>query len=255
MRVVGAGVAAFLGWAFQGVGPATDARAAMEASPPTKVGGLGLLFGDEPTVAIYCGAKVRRASYAPLAQSVAEKTGSGVLVLQSPQFAGLCVYAKKPANVEKVLERFPTVTCIAGHSIGGLWAAEFCRDLFDAGKWPSAGLDFVHLGVHGKGVSLSPFRILPFRKVGWTVATQDCTMLRAAEGDVTAYVERVVDELPKGSTIFELDGGNHEQYGDYGSPGPAQGLAYKDNPATMPAEEQREVVAEAIALIARGGEA
>ena len=80
-------------------------------------------------------------------------------------------------------------------------------------------------------------------------------MLRAAEGDVTAYVERVVDELPKGSTIFELDGGNHEQYGDYGSPGPAQGLAYKDNPATMPAEEQREVVAEAIALIARGGEA
>lgn len=252
MRIASAGVAAFLGWAFQGVGPSVDARAAVTSAPPTKVPGLGLLFGDTPTVAIYCGAKVRRESYAPLAQSVAEKVGGGVLVLQSPQGAGLCVYAIKPASVATVLDAFPSVKCIAGHSIGGLWAVEYCRDLHEAGDWPTAGLSFVHLGVHGKGVSLSPFKELPFERVGWTIASEDCTMQRAAGGDVPAYVARVVDELPEGATIFEFDGGNHEQYGDYGSPGPARGLAYKDNPASMTKEKQREAVAAAVADIARG---
>ena len=78
-------------------------------------------------------------------------------------------------------------------------------------------------------------------------------MQRAADGlAVGDYVARVVDELPAGATIVELDGGNHEQYGDYGSPGPAQGLAYKDNEATMPRDEQREAVAAAIADVAVG---
>ena len=129
-------------------------------------------------------------------RSVFEKVGGGVLVLQSPQIAGLCVYAVKPPPVAKVLEEFPSIACIAGHSIGGLWAAEFCRDMHAAGQWPDAGLAFVHLGVHGKGISLAPFRQLPFRSVGWAYATNDCTMLRAANGDVQAYVERVVEELP-----------------------------------------------------------
>ena len=157
MRIATAAVGAFLGWAFQGVGPSRDARWALVRTEPklVPVPGLGLLFGSDPTLALYCGAKVRRESYAPLAEAVAAKTGSGVLVLQSPQFLGLCVYAKKPANIAKVLEQYPTITCVAGHSIGGLWAAEFCRDLHERGAWPSAGLDFVHLGVHGKGVSLA----------------------------------------------------------------------------------------------------
>ena len=47
-----------------------------------------------------------------------------------------------------------------------------------------------------------------------------------------------------------MKGGNHENYGAYGSPGPAQGLAYKDNEATMPAEEQREAVAALLAEVA-----
>ena len=205
------------------------------------------------TEKIYCGAKVRRESYAPLAQAVAEQIGEGVLVLQSPQALGLCVYAIKPPTVATVLERFPTVTCIAGHSIGGLWAVEYCRDLYEAGGWPSAGLEFVHLGVHGKGVSLAPFRELPFKSVGWTIATEDCTMLRAAEGDEPAYMLRAMKELPEGAKVFKFDGGNHEQYGDYGSPGPAQGLAYKDNAASMPGEEQREAIAMAIAEIAGSG--
>ena len=68
-----------------------------------------------------------------------------------------------------------------------------------------------------------------------------------------AYMERVVQELPEGAKVFTLEGGNHEQYGDYGSPGPARGLAYKDNAASMPREEQREAVASAIAEVAGTG--
>ena len=56
MRVAAAGFAAFLGWAFQGVGPSADAKATISAAPPVKAPGLGLLFGgEEPKVAIYCG--------------------------------------------------------------------------------------------------------------------------------------------------------------------------------------------------------
>mmetsp|Transcript_13649 Transcript_13649/g.42204 ORF Transcript_13649/g.42204 Transcript_13649/m.42204 type:complete len:252 (-) Transcript_13649:103-858(-) len=166
-----ASVAGFLGWAFQGVGPSKDAAKVCRDAGPSKIRGLNraLLFGNgEPAVALYCGAKVRKASYAPLACAISEKLGGdGVLVLQSP----LNVYAFKPATVEKVLDRYPSVRCVAGHSIGGLWAVEFCRDLVAAGKWPENGLSFYYMGVHGRGVSLEPFRGLPFDKVGWSCAS------------------------------------------------------------------------------------
>ena len=73
------------------------------------------------------------------------------------------------------------------------------------------------------------------------------TQSAAAEGDVAGYVARVTGELPEGAAVLQIDGGNHEQYGSYGSPGLAQGLAYKDLPATISAEAQAEMVAAAIA--------
>ena len=79
---------------------------------------------------------------------------------------------------------------------------EFCRDVEAAGAWPTEDLSFFYLGVHGKGVSLAPFKELPFRRVGWSCATEDCTMLRAAGDDVEGYVARVRDEeLPAGAKI------------------------------------------------------
>ncbi|KAJ1492958.1 hypothetical protein T484DRAFT_1605285, partial [Baffinella frigidus] len=107
----GAGVATFLGWAFQGVGPSPEASAVMEHARPVDVSKLnGLLFGgSSPKVVIYCGAKVRRESYAPLAQAVLKELDvedAGVLVLQSP----FNVYAFKPATVAEVLEEYPSIT-------------------------------------------------------------------------------------------------------------------------------------------------
>jgi hypothetical protein len=255
--LTGAGITAFLGWAFQGVGPSQAAKATIQQGfEPETVGRLNaLLFGGpEPVLALFCGAKIRRESYAPLAQDFLEQLGrpeAGVLILQSP----FNIYAFKPSSVTKVLNEYPSVECVAGHSIGGLWAAEFCRDLHAAGDWPSGDLSFFHMGVHGKGVSLKPFKELPFRRVGWSYASEDCTLLRAAGGAqaVAAYVEGVRDELPTDrATVYEIPGGNHEQYGSYGSPGFAQGLAYQSNPATISEEEQRSIVASALVATVRG---
>ena len=195
--LTGAGITAFLGWAFQGVGPSQAAKATIQQGfEPETVGRLNaLLFGGpEPVLALFCGAKIRRESYAPLAQDFLEQLGrpeAGVLILQSP----FNIYAFKPSSVTKVLNEYPSVECVAGHSIGGLWAAEFCRDLHAAGDWPSGDLSFFHMGVHGKGVSLKPFKELPFRRVGWSYASEDCTLLRAAGGAqaVAAYVARACE--------------------------------------------------------------
>jgi hypothetical protein len=67
-----------------------------------------------------------------------------------------------------------------------------------------------------------------------------------------AYVDRVRDQLPASATIYEIAGGNHEQYGSYGSPGYSKGLAYKDLVAKISAEDQCAQVARAIAATARG---
>ena len=78
------------------------------------------------------------------------------------------------------------------------------------------------------------------------------TPLECAQA-VAAYVEGVRDELPTDrATVYEIPGGNHEQYGSYGSPGFAQGLAYESNPATISEEEQRSIVASALVATMRG---
>ena len=209
--MAGAVCAPFLGWAFQGVGPSPEAKAAVAKAPPTKVDGLGnaLLFGGAtPTVALYCGAKVRPESYAPLAQAIIKKLeaaggSGGVLVLQSP----FNVYAFKPATVAKVLEAYPSVTCVAGHSIGGLWAAEFCRDLHEAGAWPGKGLDFFYMGVHGKGISLEQFGAVPFRKVGWSWASEDVTMQRAAAATSQGTSRAMQPSCPRAGGHMRSQGG------------------------------------------------
>ena len=260
-----AGVAGFLGWAFQGIGPSPEAKATIAEFPwlnPTRATGVSglLLGGSTPKLAFYAGAKVRPASYAPLVAAYLrelEDPEAGVILLQSPA----CVYAFKPPSVAKVLECYPSVSCIAGHNLGGFRAAESCRALHESGGWPEAGLSFYYMGVHGKGVSLAPFKALPFERVGWAAATQDVTLRRAAAGagsqgvyadDVAAYIKQVAaHELPEGAQILEIEGGNHEQYGSYGSPGFLRGLAYQDLPAVMPAEMQRDYVAAALAAVSR----
>ena len=99
-----------------------------------KLHGMAHQASDKKHAWSFAHSKVAPASYAPLASAVSDELGgAGVIVLQSP----FNVYAFKPARVEAVLAAYPSITCVAGHSIGGLWAAEICRDL---PAWPDAVL-------------------------------------------------------------------------------------------------------------------
>lgn len=290
MAVAGATTYAFLGWTFNPVGPSQEAAVCVANAPPIPVPDLnGILFVPDqdqdqsqqiledvrPNVAIYCGAKVRPESYALLAQQillgmqdsvsvqgdtlasddyddgVEKRGGGGVLVLQSP----FNVDAFKPATVQNVLKKFPSIRCIAGHSIGGVWAMAYCQDLFNAGSFPrneegDEFLDFVHLGVHSSVLSLAQFKEIPFRNVGFTYATRDATLIKAAEKNdesVEDHIARMkLEELPESAKMFQIEGGNHSQYGSYGMPSYAQGLAYQDLDATISNKEQRTIIAKAI---------
>ena len=265
LSVVGGGLAAagftgFFGWAFQGVGPTENAQACLNSLPHTSIDSLNALrIGSKnPSVALYCGAKVRPESYAPLAAKIIEvleqqeegEEEAGVLILQSP----FNMYCFKPATVEKVLDTYPSVTSIVGHSIGGLWAAEYCRDLYTADRWPNdKDLSFFYMGVHGKSLNFQQFRDLPFANVAFSYASEDITLKNACgDGGIDEYLAKIRHDLPDGAKLVEIPGGNHEQYGSYGSPGYAQGLAYKDFPAKISEESQIELVATAIATMERG---
>mmetsp|Transcript_13650 Transcript_13650/g.42214 ORF Transcript_13650/g.42214 Transcript_13650/m.42214 type:complete len:111 (-) Transcript_13650:56-388(-) len=89
-------------------------------------------------------------------------------------------------------------------------------------------------------------------------ATEDVTMQRCIDDEgcdtseeiAEAYIAEVKEQLPDGAVITEIAGGNHEQYGSYGSPGYSKGLAYKDLIAKISAEDQCAAVAAAIAATA-----
>ena len=107
-----------------------------------------------------------------------------------------------------------------------------------------------------------------------SVATEDVTMQRCVDDDechkrrgcrsstrveavllagdtseeiAEAYIGKVKDQFPASAKIYEIPGGNHEQYGSYGSPSYSKGLAYKDLVAKISAEDQCEQVAKALA--------
>ena len=151
----------FVGWAFYPVGPIFDAKeqSIFDSTTITSIPSLnGFLVGSSPPqVALYAGAKVYPASYVPLVAA----TNISTLILQSP----FNIYALKPSHVRDVLSEFPSITCITGHSIGGLWAAEYCADLKLSREWPRKGLSFLYMGVHGP--NLQCFKALPFKKVSY----------------------------------------------------------------------------------------
>jgi len=268
----------FLAWAFQGVGPSQEAEAALKSpsmSCSSKAGGL--LFepvGKESLglIVFYAGAKIAPASYAPLAQAVVDLDAS-MLILQSPPngsppFQG-GIYAVKPPSVATVLEDIKPSPydsyVIAGHSIGGLWAIEYCQDMLDAGTWPQAGskgkkpaIHYCHVGVHGP--DLTKFRELPFASTTYFYATNDWTLKAAQKPPADApdgadvesieeYVARIASsQLPTDSKIVRIDGGNHAQYGSYGLPGRANGYLKDEIEASadMPEKRQHEIVAAAL---------
>ena len=175
---------------------------------------LGMVF--------YPGAKVQPEAYAPLLRSCAERGVLCVLVRPPLNFALLDV-----AAAEDVQAQFPEVEdwVLAGHSLGGVAAAEYVaqhpdgvRALVLLASYPASDLS----GYAGRTLSLA--------------GTEDQVLDRAA-------YEKGWAKLPADAQELVIAGGNHAYYGNYGEQA-------GDGTATISRAEQQRQTVEALVVLA-----
>jgi pimeloyl-ACP methyl ester carboxylesterase len=215
------GAAAFVWWGTHPLGPTQNALAALTSDDSVRVTRAADGWEFAPTsgdasaaLVFYPGGHVDARSYAPYAHEVAAR---GYLVVVPVMPLSLAVLA--PNAADKVVAAHPEISrwAIGGHSLGGAMAAQY------AAKHPEAMRGLVLLASYPpSGDDLSASGIDALTQVG----TLDTVVNRAnlAAGHKL---------LPANALYADLPGGNHAQFGDYGSqPG--------DDPnPTMPAAEQR----------------
>ncbi len=176
-------------------------------------------------IVLYPGAKVEPEAYAYLAQQWSE-AGYIVGIPHMPlnlAFTGV-------GKAEEMMKRYPSVEkwYVGGHSLGGVAAASFAHDnldevdgLFFLGSYPGGGDDF---------------------------SKKDLPVLSIfAENDGLTSSENIEESkalLPDDAVFYEIDGGNHAQFGMYG---PQKG----DNKAELPVKEQQDQIVDAFVTWAR----
>jgi hypothetical protein len=219
-------IAGFVIWGLTPSGPMPEALRAMESSQTVNVSNMDQLIfepiGVEPTAGFifYPGGHVDYRSYAPLARAVAEE---GYLAVITPMPLSLAVF--NPTAAQAVIDSYPQVKTwlIAGHSLGGVMAANFVYR-------NQAAVDGMALlaAYPASGDDLSQSAV----QVASIYATLDG--LTSAE-DIDA--SRLL--LPEGTQWVAIEGGNHGQFGWYGE-------QRGDNPATISREYQQAQVLLAI---------
>lgn len=183
-------------------------------APP---GSLAQDSSVETGVVFYPGAKVDPHAYVPLAEKLADK-------------GYLCIIAKMPFNLAffdidaalRVVERHPQATSwwIAGHSLGGVAAAECAAERTEAFE----GIAFL-ASYPASDLSETGLQALS------VYGSQDLVLNR------DSFAESA-DNLPKDAQTLVIEGGNHAGFGAYG---PQKG----DGEASLSADEQQEVFVEA----------
>ncbi len=178
-------------------------------------------LGVAPGLLYYPGAKVEPEAYAVMAQRLAEK-GIPVIIVKMP--LNFAVFdANKAMTLKKTLG-IPDSWVIGGHSLGGSMAAKVIYDhpdAFDAlilfASYPA-----------GKSNDLSPRTL----------------KVLSLSGSLDAFVTK--DKLnakkpflPKSTVYYEIEGGNHGQFGNYG-------LQKGDNIASIASEVQMNQIVDEI---------
>ena len=176
-------------------------------------------------IIFYPGGKVQYEAYAPLMEEIAEE-GMFCVLVHMP--GNLAVLDKDAA--EKVRNAFPQIESwyIGGHSLGGVMAADY------ASKHPEEWEGIFLLAAYTTQ-DLSQTDLKGLRIFG-------------SEDGVLNYdsLEKNEENLPqKHLRGFVIRGGNHAQFGDYG---PQKG----DGEATISAEEQWRITAEALLELVEG---
>jgi pimeloyl-ACP methyl ester carboxylesterase len=181
--------------------------------------------GDDPSVGLilYPGGKVEPAGYARSAQAIAEQ---GYLVIIVPMPLNLAVLGADRAT--DVIKAYPAIEhwAIGGHSLGGAMAGQY------ADQHPDA-IDGVAFWASFPNGDLSD-------QPGLAAVS----ILGSLDGGATRFVsEATMATLPEGTRFEVIEGGNHEQMGDYtGQP--------NDPPATISRDDQQaRVQAATIAML------
>jgi hypothetical protein len=181
--------------------------------------------GAEPRAGFvfYPGGKVEPAAYARSAQAIA---GAGYLVVIVPMPLNLAVLGADRAG--EVIAAYPEVEAwaVGGHSLGGAMAGQFAAghpELVD-------GLALWAAFPNGDASTAPGLRAVS----AWGSLDGGAERFGSAE---------TLADLPAGTRTVVIEGGNHEQMGDYtGQP--------NDPPATIARDEQQaRVQAETVALL------
>ncbi len=226
-------VVGFVVWAANPLGPEGQALSALEVGEDVVVNvGDFILFqpaeGNPDTGFIfYPGGRVDYRSYAPVLREIASQ---GYLVALVPAPLNLMVF--HPNAAETIIQQFPQIEhwAVGGHSLGGAMAANYLYMHSSAAEglvlWASYPADDNDLSASGLKV-LSIYGTLDMAGVEKFDAS------------------RVL--LPTDTTWVVIEGGNHAQFGDYGSqPG--------DKVATISAtDQQAQVVAATVDFLDRLG--
>lgn len=221
-----AGTAGFVIWGSTPLGPMPEALTALESDLKVAVTtNHWITFAPAEAEAetgfiIYPGGRVDPRAYAPTARAIAEE---GVCVVIVPMPLNLAVLA--PNRAQTVIDAHPEIDtwAIGGHSLGGAMAARF------ADTNPEV-VDGLVLWASYPAESNS-------------LADQDSLAVASiyATEDGLATPEKIEASrplLPPQTKWVEIAGGNHAQFGWYGSQD-------GDGTATISRETQQNVVVEA----------
>ena len=232
--VIALGIGGFLLWASDSHPPMPEAFASLETDQNVQVALEPWItftpVEEQPNQGFifYPGGLVEPEAYAPTAGAIAEV---GYLVVITPMPLNLAVLNSGAAS--DVIATNPEIAnwVIGGHSLGGSMAASFAgqnpESIDGLALWASYPADSSDLSTQSISVT-SIYGTLD------GVATPD-------------QVLAAKPLLPADTAWVPIEGGNHAQFGWYGS---QQG----DNPATISrAEQQRQIVSATIRLLEKLG--
>lgn len=235
IKRVGVAVAALLAaavlaaafWLATPLGPDARAREALEPGDGISVERTDWGWELWPSastpatgVVMYPGGRVDPRSYAPLARGLAQ-AGYRAVIVKMP--ANLAVLA--PNSADRAVAAHPEIRrwAIVGHSLGGAMAAAHVADR--PGRYAALVL---LAGYPPRSTDLSNARIAVIALAG----TRDTVLDRAA-------FEKARASLPSDSTVADVEGANHAQWGSYGR-------QRGDSDATIPPEVQTAIAVDAV---------
>lgn len=214
------GIIGFVAWGLTPLGPTDDALAAMESDGVVTVQDNGDYVVLTPSAVkpitgfiFYPGGHVDYRSYAPIAREIASR-GYLVSIVEMP--LSLAIFGVNKA--EEVIVAYPDIRywVIGGHSLGGSMAAsyavgnsEMVQGLAFWASYPASSDDLSSTDLKGLTTYGSNDLVLGMNNFNATLP-----------------------QLPPGTIIQVIDGGNHAQFGNYG-PQPGDGTA------TISAAEQQ----------------